>query len=84
MSILQSHQGLESVPGLIMPVELKLVMIYLPPSLPMINAAKISLPVLQEEQVVSLKDFVVDMLPKLYVKQPKQLKPVIPVFGILH
>jgi hypothetical protein len=49
----------------------------------MIHAKQLSLPVLQEDQVVSLLEFVVDMLPKLYVKQPKPLKPVILVFGIL-
>lgn len=66
-----------------MPVELKLAMIYLPPLSPMIHAKQLSLPVLQEDQVVSLLEFVVDMLPKLYVKQPKPLKLEIPVFGIL-
>lgn len=58
-------------------------MIYLPPSSPMIHAKQLSLPVLREDQVVLLLEFAVDMLPKLYVKQPKQLKSEILAFGIL-
>jgi len=48
----------------------------------MLNAKQLFLPVQPQDQVVSLCQTVVLTLPKLYVKQPRQLISEITVFGI--